>query len=104
MILGNKNWYPTIQFDIISGQNRQNMNILSLLFAHLALVGAQFVYIIIRLTNEQNKKIMIGELKQILENTWRPKAILRRERNAEKDALLRDIHDAFGSQRTGLYI
>lgn len=94
----------TIQFDVVSASDRHNMNAFSLLLAHLVLVGAQFIYIIIRLTDERNKKILIKELNQNLENAWREKEILQRERTAEKDALLRDIHDGFGSQLASLRI
>lgn len=92
------------KFDIVSASDQQSMNAFSLLFAHIVLIAAQFVYIIVRLTDEKNKKALIAELNSNLDALWSEKERLLRERHTEKDALLRDIHDGFGSQLASLRI
>lgn len=96
--------FMTARFNIVSASDQQSLNALSLLFAHIVLIGAQFVYVIVRLTDEKNKKNLITELNSNLDLLWSEKERLLKERHTEKDALLRDIHDGFGSQLASLRI
>lgn len=96
--------YLASKFDIASASDQKAMNALSLLFSHIVLIGAQFVYLIVRLTDEKSKKIKIQELNTDLEKLWTERNRLLKEKQLQKDTLLRDIHDGFGSQLASLRI
>jgi signal transduction histidine kinase len=96
--------FLAMRFDIVSASDPQALNALTLLFAHIVLIGEEFIYIIVRLTDEKSKKLKILELNSQLENLWQEKNRLIKERHAERNLLISDIHDGFGSMLASLRI
>jgi signal transduction histidine kinase len=108
LVLGFAAWGVRIllaaKFQILSASDPHAINILSLFVSHAALIGQQFVYFAVRFTEEKSKKAKIAELNASLEKLWQEREQIIRERQADRDNLLRDMHDGFGSQLSTLRI
>lgn len=91
-----------LNFQILSASDPKAMNVFSLFVSHAALIGQQFVYFALRFADEKNKKLKIAELNASLDRLWREREELNRARQSDRDNLLRDMHDGFGSQLSSL--
>jgi hypothetical protein len=96
--------YLASNYQIASASDPQAVNVMSLFAAHIALIGQQFVYFAVRFTDEKNKKKHIVELRASLERLWREKDEINKARQMDRENLIRDMHDGFGSQLTSLRI
>ena len=91
-------------FHILSASDPKMLNVVSLFISHAALFGQQFVYFAVRFSDEKNKKLKITELNASLDKLWREREQINRDRQSDRDNLLRDMHDGFGSQLSSLRI
>jgi signal transduction histidine kinase len=96
--------YFASNYQIVSASDPQTLNVISLFVAHVALIGQQFVYFAVRFTDEKNKKTKILELSTSVENLWRERDEISKARQTDRENLIRDMHDGFGSQLTSLRI
>ena len=85
-------------FNISMATDSTLVNLLSLSAAHLALIAQQIAYLVVRLTEEKSKKQKIQELSQSLETMWEERQKLLEARQQDREQLLRDVHDGFGSK------
>ena len=88
----------TAGFNISLATDPTLINLLSLTGAHLVLMAQQIVYLVVRLTDEKSKKQKIQELNESVELMWRDQQTVIEARQREREDLLRDVHDGFGSK------
>jgi len=85
-------------FNISMASDVVMANVYSLVAAHIVLVAQQIVYLVVRLTDEKGKKQQIARLSQSLEAAWADKQAMTELQQRERERLLQDMHDGFGSQ------
>ncbi|MEK7346468.1 MAG: ATP-binding protein [Pseudomonadota bacterium] len=77
-------------------------NLLSLVTVHLVLIAQQISYLVVRLTNEKNQKELVDRLNLSLQKAWKDKQTVMAARQDERQQLMRDLHDGFGSKLASL--
>lgn len=77
-------------------------NLLSLASVHLVLIAQQISYLVVRLTHEKSQKEQMEELRLSLQKAWQDKQTVMEARQDERQQLLRDLHDGFGSKLASL--
>jgi len=85
-------------FNIEMATDSTLVNLLSLSTTHLALIAQQIAYLVVRLTEEKSKKQKIQELSDSLATMWAERQKLLEARQQDREQLLRDVHDGFGSK------
>jgi signal transduction histidine kinase len=90
--------YLTAGFNIAMATDATLINLVSLSLVHFTLIAQQIVYLVVRLTDEKSKKQRIQELSDSIEKMWSERQTLLEARQEERESLLRDVHDGFGSK------
>ena len=101
-LLGTLVWggriYLVIVADITLSTEFNRFNFISLLAAHVILLGQQISYLTTRLTDEKDKKLEILRLNESIDKLWQERQSLIIEKEASRKELLQDVHDGFGSK------
>jgi signal transduction histidine kinase len=90
--------YLAAGFGISMATDATLINLISLVSTHAVLLAQQIGYLVVRLTDEQSKKQKIQELSESVEKMWSERQTLLEARQQEREQLLRDVHDGFGSK------
>ncbi len=85
-------------FNISMATDATSINLISLFASHVVLIAQQIGYMVVRLTEEKSKKQKIQELSESVKNMWIERQGLLEARQMEREQLLRDVHDGFGSK------
>lgn len=85
-------------FDISLSTDIQQINLISLVAAHIILISQQISYVTTRLTDEKGKKDEIIRLNASVESLWNERQALILEKEKARNELLQDVHDGFGSK------
>lgn len=90
--------YLAAGFSISMATDATLINLISLFATHAVLIAQQIGYLVVRLTEEQSKKQKIQELSESVERMWSERQSVLEASQREREQLLRDVHDGFGSK------
>ncbi len=85
-------------FNISMATDATSINLISLFASHVVLIAQQVGYMVVRLTEEKSKKQKIQELSESVKRMWIERQGVLEARQLEREQLLRDVHDGFGSK------
>ena len=88
--------------DIALSSDFKTANLLSIASVHMVLIAQQISYLVVRLSDEKRLKEEIDSLHATLQIAWQDRLVAIQARQDERQQLLRDLHDGFGSKLAGL--
>lgn len=89
-------------FGIPLSNDPKTANLLSIASVHLVMIAQQISYLIVRLSDEKRLKQEIDHLHASLQQAWQERQVAIEARQDERQQLLRDLHDGFGSKLASL--
>lgn len=89
-------------FAIPLSNDPKTANLLSIASVHLVMIAQQISYLIVRLSDEKRLKQEIDHLHASLKQAWHERQLAIEARQDERQQLLRDLHDGFGSKLASL--
>lgn len=89
-------------FGIGLATDPQTFNLLSIASVHLVLLAQQISYLIVRLSDEKRLRAQIDQLHASLQQAWQERQSALDAQQNQRQELLRDLHDGFGSKLASL--
>lgn len=77
-------------------------NMLSIASVNLVLIAQQISYLVVRLTQEKHQKEQEVFLHETLQKSWSDQTAVTEAKQEERQQMLRDLHDGFGSKLASL--
>ncbi len=77
-------------------------NMLSIASVNLVLIAQQISYLVVRLTQEKHQKEQEVFLHESLQKSWSDQTAVTEAKQEERQQMLRDLHDGFGSKLASL--
>ncbi len=78
------------------------INALSIASVNLVLIAQQISYLVVRLTHEKHQKEQSDGRHGSLQKAWQDQQTVLQAKQEEREQLLRDLHDGFGSKLASL--
>jgi len=89
-------------FGIGLSSDPQTANLLSIASVHLVLLAQQISYLIVRLSDEKRLREEINRLHASVQQAWQEHQSALDAQQTQRQQLLRDLHDGFGSKLASL--